>query len=90
MAELEENIITFDAHDPSICNAIPRLPFENFYPTHTILEELIENEDINISSVPGMNLYSIGYENQLDAVMNASNLSQKATKIKFLNITLFF
>ena len=42
-----DNIITFDAHDPSICNAIPRLPFENFYPTHTILEELIEKEDIN-------------------------------------------
>lgn len=41
-----DNIITFDAHDPSICNAIPRLPFENFYPTHTILEELIEKEDI--------------------------------------------
>ena len=41
-----DNIITFDAHDPSICNAIPRLPFENFYPTHRILEELIENEDI--------------------------------------------
>ena len=41
-----DNIITFDAHDPSICNAIPRLPFENFYPTHSILEELIENEDI--------------------------------------------
>ncbi len=42
-----DNIITFDAHDPSICNAIPRLPFENFYPTHTILEELIEHEDLN-------------------------------------------
>ncbi len=42
-----DNIITFDAHDPSICNAIPRLPFENFYPTHRILEELIDNEDIN-------------------------------------------
>ncbi len=42
-----DNIITFDAHDPSICNAIPRLPFENFYPTHRILEELIENEDIS-------------------------------------------
>lgn len=41
-----DNIITFDAHDPSICNAIPRLPFENFYPTHAILEELIDNEDI--------------------------------------------
>lgn len=41
-----DNIVTFDAHDPSICNAIPRLPFENFYPTHIILEELIDNEDI--------------------------------------------
>lgn len=41
-----DNIITFDAHDPSICNAIPRLPFENFYPTHTILEELIQKEDV--------------------------------------------
>ncbi len=42
-----DNIITFDAHDPSICNAIPRLPFENFYPTHSILEKLIDQEDIN-------------------------------------------
>ncbi len=40
------NIITFDAHDPNVSNAIPRLPFENFYPTHTILEELIDNEEI--------------------------------------------
>ncbi|MCI8569710.1 MAG: ribose-phosphate diphosphokinase [Bacilli bacterium] len=40
------NIITFDAHDPSVSNAIPRLPFENFYPTHRILEELIDNEEI--------------------------------------------
>lgn len=44
LQELEKmgvaNIITFDAHDPSICNAIPRLPFENFYPTNTILEQL--------------------------------------------------
>lgn len=41
-----DNIITFDAHDPSICNAIPCLPFENFYPTHTILEQLIKNEQL--------------------------------------------
>lgn len=40
------NIITFDAHDPNVSNAIPRLPFENFYPTHTILEELIDKEEI--------------------------------------------
>lgn len=37
-------IVTFDAHDPSICNAIPKLPFENFYPTHTILDKFVENE----------------------------------------------
>lgn len=42
-----DNIITFDAHDPNVSNAIPNTPFENFYPTHTILEDLIENEDID-------------------------------------------
>lgn len=42
-----DNIVTFDAHDPSICNAIPRLPFENFYPTHNILEELLDNEELD-------------------------------------------
>lgn len=41
------SIITFDAHDPSICNAIPTLPFDNFYPTHNILETLIATEDIS-------------------------------------------
>jgi len=50
LQELEQmgvkNIITFDAHDPSVCNAIPRLPFENFYPTHRILDEIIDKEEI--------------------------------------------
>lgn len=40
-----EHIITFDCHDPNVSNAIPNLPFENFYPTNTILEELIKNEE---------------------------------------------
>lgn len=48
LQELEQlgvdRIITFDCHDPNVSNAIPLLPFENFYPTHTILEVLIENE----------------------------------------------
>lgn len=30
---------------PNVASAIPNLPFENFYPTHTILEELIKTED---------------------------------------------
>ena len=37
-------IITFDAHDPSICNAIPRLPFENYYPTKMITDKIKEEE----------------------------------------------
>ena len=41
-----KNIITFDAHNSSVSNAIPQLPFENFYPTHRILEEMITKEEI--------------------------------------------
>lgn len=35
------SIITFDAHDPNVCNAIPNLSFDNFYPTNVILEQMI-------------------------------------------------
>ena len=41
-----KSIITIDAHNTSVCNAIPRLPFENFYPTHRILEAMMEKEEI--------------------------------------------
>ena len=41
------NIISFDVHDPNVTNAVPRLPFENIYPTNVILEKLITNEDID-------------------------------------------
>lgn len=55
LQELEQlgvnNIVTFDAHDPNVSNAIPKLPFENFYPTHTILNKLIEIERANISNL---------------------------------------
>lgn len=34
------NIITIDAHDASICNAIPNTSFNNFYPTKLIIEKL--------------------------------------------------
>jgi len=50
LQELEKlgvsSIITFDVHDPNVSNAIPKLPFENIYPTHAILEDLISNEKI--------------------------------------------
>ncbi len=40
------HIVTFDAHDRNVSNAIPHLPFENFFPTNIILEELIKKEKI--------------------------------------------
>ena len=47
LARLNINhIITFDCHERKVANAIPNLPFENFYPTNIILEELIKNEDV--------------------------------------------
>lgn len=41
------HIVTFDVHDKNVANAIPNLPFENFFPANIILEDLIKNEDIN-------------------------------------------
>lgn len=39
-----DEILTFDAHDPNVQNAIPLLSFENLYPTYDIVKSLIENE----------------------------------------------
>lgn len=41
------HIVTFDAHDKNVANAVPNLPFENFYPSNIILEELVSRENIN-------------------------------------------
>ncbi|MEG2351564.1 MAG: ribose-phosphate pyrophosphokinase [Bacilli bacterium] len=46
-----KTIITFDVHDPNVQNATPCLSFENFYPTHTILEELIKKETMNFNDL---------------------------------------
>lgn len=35
------NIITFDAHDPRVQNAIPRSGFENVHPTYQMLKALL-------------------------------------------------
>ena len=42
-----QHIITFDVHDKGVANAIPNIPFENSYPTNTILEQLLHKEEIN-------------------------------------------
>lgn len=55
LQELEKlgikNIITFDAHDPNVQNAIPCLSFENFYPTHTLLDEFIRDENVDFNNL---------------------------------------
>ena len=39
-------IVTFDVHDPNLCNAVPLLAFENVYATNNILEEIVrDNQD---------------------------------------------
>lgn len=46
-----KTIITFDVHDPNIQNAAPCLSFENFYPTHTILESFIKREKLDFQNL---------------------------------------
>lgn len=43
------NIITFDAHDPRIQNAIPLMGFDNVMPTYQVLKSLFRNvKDLHI------------------------------------------
>ncbi len=41
-------ILTFDAHDSTIYNAIPSTSFENIYPTYSILKRFVQNEGDDI------------------------------------------
>ncbi len=46
-----ENIITFDAHDPRVQNAIPRKGFETVQPTYQFIKHLLKVEtDLRIDS----------------------------------------
>ena len=44
-------IITFDCHDPNVSNAIPNLPFENYYASDQFLEEIKKREKIDFNNV---------------------------------------
>ena len=47
LQELQEmgvaNIITFDAHDPRLMNAVPLMSFDNVMPTYQVLKTLLKN-----------------------------------------------
>jgi len=52
LAKLDvKDIVTFDAHDVGMQNAVPLTSFENFYPTMTILNNFIKNEDIDLNNM---------------------------------------
>ncbi len=40
-------VLTFDAHDPTIHNAIPTASFENVFPTYSIIKEFIRREGVH-------------------------------------------
>ena len=45
-----ENIITFDAHDPRVMNAVPLMSFDNVMPTYQVLKCLLHHvPDVNFS-----------------------------------------
>ena len=45
------NIITFDAHDPRVQNAIPTVGFENLMPTYQFIKSLLKSTpDLNIDN----------------------------------------
>lgn len=44
------NIVTFDAHDPRVHNAVPLMGFDNVMPTYQVLKALLHDiPDINLS-----------------------------------------
>ncbi len=45
-----KNIITFDAHDPRVQNAIPMNGFETVMPTYQFVKEMIDHEDLRLDS----------------------------------------
>ena len=45
-----KNIITFDAHDPEVQNAVPLTSFDNLYPSYQMLKALLRSErGVNLS-----------------------------------------
>lgn len=45
-----KDIITFDAHDENIQNAIPIMPFDNFFATNEILKLFLKNEKLDLEN----------------------------------------
>lgn len=38
-----DNIVTFDAHDPRVCNAVPLMGFDNLMPSYQVLKSMFRS-----------------------------------------------
>ena len=38
-----DNIVTFDAHDPRVCNAVPMMGFDNLMPSYQVMKSMFKN-----------------------------------------------
>ncbi|MGN1000491.1 MAG: ribose-phosphate diphosphokinase [Bacilli bacterium] len=50
-----KGIISYDVHDPTVRSALNRTSFDNLYPTNTMLEYFLENEDIDFNNLTILN-----------------------------------
>ena len=39
------NLVTFDAHDPRVCNAVPLMGFDNIMPTYQVMKSMFKHVD---------------------------------------------
>lgn len=80
-------IMTVDAHDPNVQNAIPRTPFENLYPSHYILEAILSEQNIDYKQVMaispdyGATERTIYYANILGCPMGSFNKRRDYSKV---------
>ena len=68
-----QNIITFDAHDPRVQNAVPLMSFDNAMPTYQVLKSLLKNRNMYFSSVLGCNLGMFYKRRDYTRVVNGRN-----------------
>ena len=45
-----KGIITFDAHDPGVRSALNKTSFDNIYPTHSLINEFLDSETIDLNN----------------------------------------
>ena len=38
-----DNIVTFDVHDPRVCNAVPMMGFDNMMPSYQVMKSMFKN-----------------------------------------------